>query len=58
MSAKDPIKEIIDEFEEKISLYKKERDEAIANFKNAVHTKKIEDIKMNLKAYVFTQDKK
>lgn len=49
MAIKDPIKEIIDEFEDKISLLKKEREEALENFKKVVHTKKIEDVKSNLK---------
>ena len=50
MSTRDPIKEIIDEFEYKISFYKKEREEAIHHFKNVLHIKKIEDIKENLKS--------
>ncbi len=49
MAIKDPIKEIIDEFEDKVSLYKKEREEALLNFKNVIHQRKIEDIKLDLK---------
>ena len=48
MAIKDPIKEIMDEFEDKVSLYKKEREEALLNFKNAIHQRKIEDIKQGL----------
>ena len=58
MSVKDPIKEIIDEYEDKISLLKKDREEAIRNFKNVVHEKKINDLKSNLKSNAFAQSKK
>ena len=58
MAIKDPIKEIIDDYEDKMSFYRKEREEAIANFKHIVHIKKIEDIKMDLKSNALTQDKK
>ena len=50
MAIKDPIKEIIEEFKDKVSLYKKEREEALSNFKNTVERKKIEDIKEDLKS--------
>ncbi len=50
MTIKDPIKEIMDEFENKISLYKKEREHAIDNFKSVLQQKKIEDIKADLKS--------
>jgi hypothetical protein len=57
VTIKDPIKEIIDEFEDKITLFKIEREEAIANFKKVVHTRKIEDIKINLEANTIDQSK-
>lgn len=57
MSTKDPIREIIEEYEDKISLFKIERDEAISNFKKVVHTRKIEDIKINLEANTIDQSK-
>ena len=50
MAIKDPIKEIIDEFEYKISFYKKEREVAIHHFKDVLQQKKIDDIKANLKS--------
>ncbi len=58
MSAKDPIKEIIDEFEDKISLYKKDRQEAVDHFKNILKQKKIDEVKENLKLDVVKQYKK
>jgi hypothetical protein len=57
MATKDPIKEIIDDYEDKISLFKIEREEAIVNFKKVVHTRKIEDIKTNLEANTIEQGK-
>jgi hypothetical protein len=57
MSTIDPIKEIIEDYEDKISLFKIEREEAIANFKKVVHTRKIEDIKINLEANKIEQGK-
>jgi len=58
MAIKDPIREIIEKFEDKIFLYKKEREEALLNFKNLVQQKKIEDIKSNLKSNANTCCKK
>lgn len=55
---KDPIKEIFEQFEDKISSFKREREEALLNFKNVVHIKKIEDVKMNLKSNAVTKSKK
>jgi hypothetical protein len=58
MSIKDPIKEIIDEFDDRISLYKKEREDALDNFKKVINVKKIEDVKSSLKSDVQTDTKK
>jgi hypothetical protein len=58
MAIKDPIKEIFEEFNEGILSYRNEREEAIANFKNVVQQKIIEDIKEELKTDVTTGQKK
>ena len=58
MTIKDPIKEIIDEFQNKIALLKNEREEALSNFKNIVHLKKVEDIKSDLKSNARSHCKK
>lgn len=50
MAIKDPIREIVEEFEDKIFLFKKERENALANFKKVIHIRKVEDIKTDLKS--------
>jgi len=48
MTIKDPIKEIIDKFEEKISSLKKDREKAIRDFKTVINATKIEELKIDL----------
>lgn len=58
MSVRDPIKEIFDEYQEKIASLKKERDMAIENFREVLRLKKIEDIKSGLKINEVAKSKK
>ena len=58
MAIKDPIKEIVDDFENKIFLLKKEREESLINFRGVIKQKKIEDIKSDLKSNDVTNCKK
>ena len=58
MAITDPIKEIVDDFENKIFLLKKEREESLINFKGVIKQKKIEDIKSDLKTNAVSKLKK